>query len=86
VAERVRTARTKVDRGGRIVLPVEYRRSLGIETGDEVVLVLREGQVRVSTLEHAIKRAQEAVAPYLRNGPSLVDELIEERRRERNER
>ena len=78
----LRPHRTTVDSGGRIVLPVEYRRTLGIEPGDEVVLVLKEGAVRVMTSAEALRRARTLLAPYLDDGPDPVDELLESRKRE----
>lgn len=77
-----RAHRTTVDSGGRVVLPVEYRRALGVEPGDEVVLVLKEGVVRVMTSAEALRRAQSLLAPHLASGPDLVDELLEARKRE----
>lgn len=77
-----RAHRTTVDSGGRVVLPVEYRRALGVEPGDEVVLVLKEGVVRVMTSAEAVRRAQALLAPHLASGPDLVDELLEARKRE----
>jgi AbrB family looped-hinge helix DNA binding protein len=74
-------ARTKVDAGGRIVLPVEYRRALGLEAGDEVVLVLREGEVRVLTPRQALANAREILDTYL-EGADPVADLLRERRRE----
>jgi len=75
--------RTKVDSGGRIVLPLECCRALGIEPGDEVVLVLREGEVRVLTRDLALRKAQDLLSPYLIQGSDPVEELLQARRRER---
>jgi AbrB family looped-hinge helix DNA binding protein len=77
-----RPHRTTVDSGGRVVLPVEYRRAMGLKPGDEVVLVLKEGEVRVMTSAEALRRAQSLLAPHLESGPDLVDELLESRKRE----
>lgn len=74
--------RTRVADGGRIVLPAEYRRALGIQVGDEVVLRLEGETVRVLTRRQAIREAQEIVRRYVPADRSLADELIEERRRE----
>jgi bifunctional DNA-binding transcriptional regulator/antitoxin component of YhaV-PrlF toxin-antitoxin module len=64
------------------VLPAEYRRALGIQVGDEVVLRLEGETVRVLTRRQAIREAQEIVRRYVPADRSLADELIEERRRE----
>lgn len=74
--------RTKIAAGGRIVIPAEYRRALGLQEGDEVILSLEDGEVRVISPTMAIERAQQLVAPYVREGRSLSDELIAERRAE----
>ena len=72
----------KVDRQGRVVIPVEYRRALGVCEGEEVVMQLDDGALRILTRAQAIRRAQEILAPYLAGKPSPVDELIAERRAE----
>jgi bifunctional DNA-binding transcriptional regulator/antitoxin component of YhaV-PrlF toxin-antitoxin module len=74
------TARTKLTEDGSIVIPVDMQQALGLQIGDEVILRLEEGEVRVFTPRHAIKRAQELVRRYIPQGRSLADELIAERR------
>jgi AbrB family looped-hinge helix DNA binding protein len=73
---------TRLGEGGRLVIPAEYRKALGVEAGDELVLVLEEGSLRVTTPREAIRRAQALVRSYVPEGRSLSDELIAERRRE----
>jgi len=73
---------TRVDRHGRIVIPAEYRRALGLKEGDAVVLQLDEGSVRLLTRAEAIRRAQELVARHTDGKRSLVEELTAERRAE----
>lgn len=74
--------RTKVGEGGRIVIPVEYRKALGVEPGDEVILVLEGEGVRILTRRQAVKRAQMLVRRYVPEGRSLSEELLQERRAE----
>lgn len=71
---------TKPAEGGRIVVPAELRRALGLDVGDEVILDLGEGQLTMLTLRQAVKRARERVRRYVPEGRLLVDELIAERR------
>lgn len=71
---------TKMGDGGRLVIPAEYRRALGVEPGDELVLVLEENSVRVLTPREGIRRAQALVRSYVPEGDCLSDELIRERR------
>jgi len=74
---------TILDNEGRLVLPAEVRRSLGLEAGDQVVFVLDEkgAHLRPSRKE-AYERAKALVRQYIPEGLSLSDELIEDRRRE----
>jgi AbrB family looped-hinge helix DNA binding protein len=74
--------KTKIDEGGRIVIPAEYRQALGLQVGDEVILRLEGRELRIFTLNQAIKRAQELVSRSIPQERSLTDELIAERRRE----
>ena len=74
--------KTKLGKGGRVVIPADYRKMLGIEPGDEVIVSFKDGEVRITTVMGAIKRAQAIVRRYVPEGVSLVDELIRERRRE----
>jgi antitoxin PrlF len=74
--------KTRLAEGGRIVIPAEYRQALGLRTGDEVILRLEDGTLRIITPGQAIKHAQELLRPYLPQGRSLSDELIAERHTE----
>ena len=75
------TVKTKVGQCGRIVLPAEFRKAMGIKPGDEVILALKDDEVRVVTRQAAIKRAQ-GMLNHIAPGRSLADELIQERRAE----
>ncbi|MDD5095271.1 MAG: AbrB/MazE/SpoVT family DNA-binding domain-containing protein [Dehalococcoidia bacterium] len=76
--------KTKISNGGRLVIPAAYRKELGINPGDDVVLTLEEGEIRLITAQHAIKRAQTMVRRYISENVSLSEELIQERREEAN--
>jgi len=72
----------KVAAGGRIVIPAAYRKALGIKTGDQVVVRLDKGELRVYSRLEALRRLQDLVCSKVPRGVSLVDDLIRERRRE----
>lgn len=72
----------RITQGGRMVIPAEFRRALGLRAGDEVILRLEESELRIHTVQHAIKRAQEIVGVHIGSTPSMADELIAERRAE----
>jgi len=73
---------TKIAEGGRVVIPAEYRRELGLKPGDEVIIRLEEGELRILTRAEAVNRAQALVERHVRRNRSLVDELSAERRAE----
>jgi AbrB family looped-hinge helix DNA binding protein len=71
-----------VSAGGRIVIPAQFRRALGLKVGDEVLLSLDNGVIRISTRKQRLRRAQELVRSHVAPERSLADELIAERREE----
>jgi len=77
-----RIVRTKVTQGGRVVIPADMRRKLGIEIGSEVNLTLDGNSVRILTQKESIRRAQALFRKLVPEDVSLADELIAERRRE----
>lgn len=76
--------RVVVGEGGRIVIPSPYREVLGIREGDELRVRFDDGELRLTTPEHALRRAQRAVRRYVPADRSLADELVAERRLEAN--
>jgi AbrB family looped-hinge helix DNA binding protein len=78
----MRARHVKITPGGRVVVPAEFRRALGVDIGDDVVIELTNGELRLRSLDGAIQRAQEIVRKYVPKGVSLADELIRERREE----
>jgi len=74
--------KTKVREGGRLVIPAAYRKALGLKPGDEVLLMLEDGEIRVVSTRQAIARAQTLVRRYVPKGRNLSEELIQERREE----
>ena len=72
--------RTRVSENGRIVIPANFRKALGIQAGDEVVLRLENDELRVTTQQRRIQQAQRRAKRYIKQGSSLVDELLADRR------
>ena len=73
--------RTRVNENGRVVIPSSFRKALGIEIGDEVVLRVEDKELRITTQQRRVQRAQQRARKYVKPGTSLVDELLAERRR-----
>jgi len=76
----VHEARTKINENGRVVIPASFRKALGINVGDEVVLRIEDDELRISTMKQRIERARRLVRQHLKPGASPVEELIAERR------
>lgn len=72
----------KMSEGGRVVVPAEIRKALGLKDGDTVLWEMIDGEARLTTKLQRMRKAQELVRQYVPEGVSLVDELIAERRAE----
>jgi AbrB family looped-hinge helix DNA binding protein len=73
------TMTVRVGPKGRVVLPVEARRTLGIDEGDELVAVVHDDGVTLLTRAAAVARLRRLFADGQR---SPVDVLLADRRAE----
>ena len=69
-----------IDASGRLLIPREQRKQLGLEKGGRVTLSIEDGDLRVRTVEESIRRLQELTRPYLSSPDSSVDAFIQGRR------
>ncbi len=72
----------RVAAGGRIVIPAEVRRQLGMEVGSEIVLAIENDHATLTSARSSRRRARERVRRYVAPDARLSDELLAERRRE----
>ena len=72
--------RGKLVSGGRIQVPADIRRALGLNDGDPVIMEIVGGELHVRPLREALARVREGLRRYVPEGVSLADELIAERR------
>jgi bifunctional DNA-binding transcriptional regulator/antitoxin component of YhaV-PrlF toxin-antitoxin module len=75
-------AKVKLGAGGAIAVPVHLLASVGAREGDVLIASVEDGEIRLRTFSSAIRHAQEIVRRFVPEGVSLVDELLEDRRRE----
>ena len=68
-----------IGKQGRIVIPANLRRSLGIKEGDRLVAREEEGRLVIEKRE-AIEKRLRARFAHISQDRSLADELIAERR------
>ena len=73
-------SKVKIAKNGRLVIPAEFRKALGVAAGGEIVLRWEDDELRISTMKQNVERAQRHARQYLKRGESVVDEFIGERR------
>lgn len=71
-----------VDNQGRITIPAAWRKAHGVEAGSVVMVTTRNDHLEIQTRDQVLSEAQQIVAPYIKGKRSLVEQLLEERRRE----
>ncbi len=77
-----RTETVTISEGGRIVIPAAFRKALDLSVGDVVVLELDDDTLRLQPRAQRVQQALDRLYVQVKGGPSLVDELIAERRAE----
>jgi AbrB family looped-hinge helix DNA binding protein len=65
---------------GRIVIPALMREAIGIGVGDAVDWRVEDGELRLSTIQSRIRRAQQRASQYVKPGTLVSGELSAERR------
>jgi len=80
--EHLSPLKVKLGPDGRVVVPAAFREALGLKEGDTLIASAGAGELKLMTIPAAVRRAQEMLRQFVPEGVSLVDELIEDRRRE----
>ncbi len=81
-SEQLAPIKVKLGPDGRIVIPAAFREVLGLKEGDTLIASIDQGELQLRTIQAAVRRAQAMLRQFVPEGVSLVDELIEDRRRE----
>ena len=73
----------RVSESGRVSIPAEFRKAVGLEHGGDVVIELVGREIRIRTIDEVVAHAQ-AIARRLTGGKpdASVDAFLAERRRE----
>ncbi len=74
----------KMSEGGRVVVPAEIRKALGVAEGETLLGEMRDGEFVLTTRRAQLEQARRLFQKYCppQPGRSLVDEFIAERRAE----
>lgn len=75
-------AMVRISHDGRVVIPADIRRALGLKDGDVVYVRLVDREVVITSAREALHHARSIARKYVTPGQSLADELIADRRRE----
>ncbi len=78
----MRSLTVKISKTGRMHLPAEVRRALGLKGATEVVLTIDDDAVRLRTPAQTLEHIRRLARPYKPKGRLASDELILERRAE----
>ena len=81
----MKAVRTKLGKGGRVIIPTAFRQNLHLETGDNIILHMEDNLIYLTTAEQALRTLQNKVKNYINTtgqNISLTDELITMRRNE----
>jgi len=81
----IMTVSVKVEKNGKILLPVNIRRILNLHEGDsDLLLHVDEANqsVTLETRDRALARARARLARYIPEGTVLSEELLADRHRE----
>lgn len=73
---------SKIDAGGRLIIPAHARKALHLESGGPVVLTLVDGELRVRSVASAMAELQAHASSYLAGDGASVDAFIAARRAE----
>jgi len=67
---------------GRVLLPAEMREAMGLEVGDVITAWLKDGEVRMHSHLHGLRKIREEASSMAKGSVYASDELIAERRAE----
>lgn len=68
--------------GGRIVIPANYGKALGLKPGEDVVFIPEGNEARLIPSRQAVKRSYLLVCQYVSTGHVLANALINDCRQE----
>ena len=78
----MRSVAVKVSASGRLHLPSEVRKALGLKGPGHVVITIEDGRATLTTMAENLARIRALARPYAPKGRLASEELIAERREE----
>jgi len=71
---------SRLDRFGRLLIPAQIRKQLGLTPGTVMLLRVEDNGIRLISIEAARRQAQEMVLRHIPPNVSLVEDLFAERK------
>ncbi|MGH6917310.1 MAG: AbrB/MazE/SpoVT family DNA-binding domain-containing protein [Geminicoccaceae bacterium] len=75
-------ARARLNANGRVVIPAAVRKALDLRPGDELIIRVEDGELRLTTRRQALARARRMIREYIPSDEDLTQSLIDDRRAE----
>lgn len=73
---------TRMTKEGRVLIPAELRKSLGLSPEDTLSVYALNGEIRIVSRVQALRQMQKRLAKYKKPGQGVVDEFLREKREE----
>lgn len=74
--------KSTIGENGRMIIPSKIRKLLDLSSGDQVVFVYDNNELKLQPLKSAVVKFQELIKKHNKAKISLVDSLISSRRKE----
>jgi bifunctional DNA-binding transcriptional regulator/antitoxin component of YhaV-PrlF toxin-antitoxin module len=78
----MKSVAVKISASGRLHLPAEVRKALGLKGPGHVVITVADGQATLTTVAENLARIRALARPYAPKGRLVSKKLIAERREE----
>ncbi len=75
-------SKVKLGQGGRVLVPADMRKALGMKIGDELLIKVENQELKIFNLQHAVTEAQSLMAQYNPQKKCLSQAIIQDRRNE----
>ncbi len=72
----MQAVRTRLGENGRVVIPAEFRKQLGLKAGDPLVVRLDDDGLRIESRQAAVRAAQRMVRERVPKGELLTERLF----------
>jgi len=74
--------KSTIGENGRMIIPSKIRKLLDLSSGDQVVFVLDDNELKLEPLKNTVVKFQELIKKHNKAKISLVDSLLSSRRSE----